>query len=162
LRVRGAVQQTVAARQITRGRREIVARSSAEEDIRTILPPCAVIASPPRFEGRLPCTGRGSAFGKRHPVFWHSAGLSCVLVCHLARWRGGQVWFEGDLNPSGGLPAARGLAASQPGGIGYGRASSTMLNGVRAASRTLLNPATCRTSPRRAGPAWAPSAIRPS
>jgi hypothetical protein len=37
-------------------------------------------------------------------LFWYSASLSCVLVCHLARWRGDQVWFEGDLVRGVGCP----------------------------------------------------------
>ena len=40
----------------------------------------------------------------------------------------------------------------------YGRASSTMLNGVSAARRTRLKPPSPSTSVRRCWPAWAPSA----
>ena len=57
----------------------------------------------------------------------------------------------------GGAPGRRG----RPGvaaGRGYGRASSTTLNGVSAARRTRVKPALPRTSRRRASPAWAPSA----
>lgn len=45
------------------------------------------------------------------------------------------------------------------GGPGYGRASSTMLNGVSAARRTVGNPLSWRISARRLSPAWAPSAV---
>ncbi len=41
--------------------------------------------------------------------------------------------------------------------VGYGRASSTRLNGVSVARRKWLYPASDMTWPRRASPAWAPS-----
>lgn len=51
-----------------------------------------------------------------------------------------------------GPPGARGSQA---------RASSTMLNGVRAATRATGNPACSKAAISSAGPAWAPSAAPP-
>lgn len=63
---------------------------------------------------------------------------------------------------AGGARAGRGLegVGGEPGGgtRGYGRASSTRLNGVSAARRTLPKPASASSSRRRASGTWLPSA----
>jgi hypothetical protein len=49
-----------------------------------------------------------------------------------------------------------------PSGASYGRSSYTMLNGVRAASRARVKPASAASARVRAGPAWLPSPVRGS
>ena len=46
--------------------------------------------------------------------------------------------------------------AAPAGALGYGRASSTRLNGVSVARRNRVNPASAATSPSRCSPACAP------
>lgn len=99
----------------------------------------------------------------RHAASWSAPPKADMLI---GAWESRRRAASALPAPETGRPGSAGRpATSRRGGCAtprQARASSTMLNGVCAATRTLVKPAAASTSVSAAGPAWAPRAWAPS